>query len=109
MTYHSERHFHLDRIRYAVWQAKERFNDCADLEAEHNVIKALTRDVVAELMGLTETCSGERVWGFDVQHEGILDNIAVAFNDATDKRDDRNTPESIAAYAADQARSLHNV
>lgn len=108
MTYHSDRNFHLDRIRIAAYRAKEAFCQCADLEAEHDVIKALTRDVVAELMGLTETCSGERVWGFDVQHERLLDDIAVAFMEARDKRDDRRTPEARAAAKADTERSLHN-
>jgi hypothetical protein len=108
MSYQSERNFHLDRIHTAAWRAKSQFNDCADLESEHNVIKALTKSIVDELMALVETSCGERVWGFDVQHEGILDNVAVAFNDAIDKRDDRRSPESKAAAEADQRREMHN-
>ena len=103
MTYHSERYYHLDRISAATSRAKDRFINCADLEDEHAVIKDLTKSIIDELMALTETCSGEQVWGFDVQHEGILDNVGVAFNDAIDKRDDRRSPESRKIYAAEVA------
>lgn len=104
MSYHSERYYHLDRISAATSRAKDRFINSADLEDEHAVIKELTKSVIDELMALTETCSGERVWGFDVQHEGVLENVAVSFSDAIDKRDDRRSPESRKEYAAAMGR-----
>lgn len=106
MSYHSERQFHLGRIIRAAMEAKEGFRRCDDLEDEHKVVIALTTNLAAEIADLTKTITGETVWGHDVLHEGILDNVGVAFNDAIDKRDDRRSPESRAAYAADAIRSM---
>lgn len=105
MSYHSERQFHLDRIIRAAMEAKEGLLHCDGLEDEHGVVKALTISLVAEITALTTTCTGETVWGHDVQHEGTLDNIGVAFMDAIDKRDDRRLAASKAAYAADVERA----
>lgn len=104
MSYHSERQFHINRIIRAAMEAKEGFLRCDDLDDQHKVVIALTTSLVAEIVGLTETITGERVWDADRQHEGILDNVGVAFMDAIDSRDDRRSPESRAAYVADSNR-----
>lgn len=78
------------------------------LEQRRDAIIALSQEYADELMDLVATMGGDADY-LQSWSEKLAEDLHVAFTDAIDQRDDRNTPESIAAYAADQERSLHNV
>lgn len=95
---------HLDRMEAAIAYARRQFIHAGTLEADSEVVAALGKAVVEEIAGLTESITDERVVAY--VDEALIEAINIAFMDAIDKRDDRNSPESIAAAKADAEREM---
>jgi len=97
-------HFrHLARIDAATAACRRELIQGDGLEYDHDTVKRLTKAILREIEGLVETITDERIGD---TYDGVLDEIAIAFMDAVDKRDDRRTPESQSAAKADYQRSL---
>lgn len=77
------------------------------LEQRRDTLVALAREYADELMDLTATMGGDPSY-LESWPEKLADDLAVAFSDAIEARDERRTPESRAAYRADLQRDLHN-
>ena len=92
-------HFrHLARIDAATAACRRELIQGDGLEYDHDTVKRLTKAILREIEGLVETITDERIRDTD---DGVLHEIAIAFMDAIDKRDDRRTPESRAIYHAE--------
>lgn len=100
---------YLRGVSYDLYELEKFFRDGLnyDSECEERAIKQFAGNVMRAVIGITETITDEGFLSGD--DERVEEAIALCFNQFRDKRDDRNTPEASAAYAADQARSLHNV
>lgn len=77
------------------------------LEQRRDAIAAETARFCKRLMGLVEDAGGDPDY-LQSWPEKMADDLAVAFSDAIEARDERRTPESRAAYRADLQRDLHN-
>lgn len=73
------------------------------LEQRRDAIIALSAAYCEELMDMVADMGGDPDY-LESWAEKMADDIGVAFSDAIDKRDDRATPDSRAAYAADSTR-----
>lgn len=95
---------HLDRMEAAIASARRRFVNAGTLEADNDLVATLGKAVVEEIAGLTESITDERVVAY--VDEALIEAINIAFMVAIAKRDDRNSPESIAAAKADAEREM---
>lgn len=93
---------HLDRMSEKIAVARRQFEGPGTLEADEQIVIALAKSLVEELLDLAETRTDESI--FDAIGEPVTEVIAEAFSAARDKRDDRATPDSRAAYAAEMER-----
>jgi len=75
------------------------------LEQRRDTLIALVQEYADELMDMVVTMGGDADY-LASWPEKMADDLHVAFVDAIDRRDDRNTPESSAAYAADIERGV---
>jgi hypothetical protein len=89
MSIYSNACHHLSRMETAIAVARRHLVNSSGLEGDHAIMKALTKSVIGEIAGLTETLTDEKVWGIEACDEGILDEIGVCFRDAADKDEDR--------------------
>lgn len=104
MTSLSSINRYLDRMEAAIAFARRRFVNAGTLEADNKIVVALGQAVVEEIAGLTESITDERVVAY--VDEALIEAVNIAFKVAIDKRDDRNSPESIAAAKADAEREM---
>lgn len=95
---------HLDRMEAAIASARRRFINAGTLESDKEIVAALGKAVVEEIAGLTEIITDERVVAY--VDEALIEAVNIAFKVAIDKRDDRNSPENIAAAKADAEREM---
>ena len=77
------------------------------LEQRRDTLVALAKEYADELMDLVATMGGDADY-LASWPEKMADDLAVAFSDAIEARDDRRSSESRAAYRADLQRDLHN-
>ncbi len=94
---------HLDRMETAIAACRREFVQRGGLEADQHTITRLTASLVREIEGLTETITDESMPDC---HDPILDEIGFRFEKAIKARDDRRSPESMAAAEADYTRGL---
>jgi len=90
---------HLDRMSEKIAVARRQFEGVGTLEADEQIVIALAKSLVEELACLAEAITDESILA--CEGEPLTEAIAEAFSGARDKRDDRATPDSRAAYAGD--------
>lgn len=94
---------HLDRMSEKIAVARRQFEGVGTLEADEQIVIALAKSLVEELLDLAEAITDESILA--CVGEPVTEAIAIAFMDAREKRDDRRSPENRAAYAADMERA----
>jgi len=75
------------------------------LEQRRDAIIALSAAHCEELMDMVADMGGDPDY-LESWAEKMAIDITIAFNDAIDKRDDRRSPESRAAYVADNKKEI---
>jgi hypothetical protein len=114
MTFMSEREHILTGIEQATWRAKCGFMNCAELEDEKAVIKALVIDTIRAIRQLVDTATedytdAKSLSYLDGIENAVNDDVDRQFGDAIDKRDDERDDRPVSrkapyGVAVDRAR-----
>lgn len=114
MTFLSDREYSLTGIEQAVHRARRGYMDCAELEDEQALIKALVIDTIRAIRQLVDTATEDyedrnSLSYLDGIENAVNDDVDRQFGDAIDKRDDErnNRPapkQSLVGIAYDHSR-----
>lgn len=105
MTFMSDRNTHLLAISSALLRAKQGFLDCAELEDEQKVIKALVIDTIRAIRQLVDTATedyedAKSISYLDGVENAVNDDVDRQFGDAIDKRGDERANDRPASRRA---------
>jgi hypothetical protein len=114
MTFMSDRKHILTGIDQATWRAEKGFLNCADLEDEKAVIKALVIDTIRAIRQLVDAATedytdSKSLSYLDGIENAVNDDVDRQFGDAIDKRDDERDDRPVSrrapyGVAVDRAR-----
>lgn len=96
----------LNRALVTVESAKYSFQQRDELESDGAIMEDLVRGFHREYAALLEVLTGEKAGDAEACQEFLIEATRASFAAAIDKRDDRNSPESIAAAKADAEREM---
>jgi hypothetical protein len=92
MSFMSNREYSLTGIEQAVHRARKGYLNCAELEDEQKVIKALVIDTIRAIRQLVDTATEDyedkdSLSYLDGVENAVNDDVDRQFGDAIDKRD----------------------
>lgn len=104
MTFLSDREYSLTGIEQAVHRARRGYLNCAELEDEQAVIKALVIDTIRAIRQLVDAATEDyedrnSLSYLDGIENAVNDDVDRQFGDAIDKRDDERNNQPVSRRA----------